>query len=132
MAYDTSARKHFSTAPMNALAMHLGPLLSLGFLFRPRQESVLPADLDVGYWELTLTGGSSAGGDLVPGYVWHDVYATYSGTPDATVHCTYVRGPDTSANGDTLCDGEGAASFRYEWNAAAGFQSEIMIQTLTG
>lgn len=96
--------------------------LALTFLL-PRQS--VPADFDAGYWDLTLSGGSSAGGEFVSGYVWHGVFARYSGTPGAEVHCTYTRGPDTSVNGDTVCDGEGAGSFRYRWNATAGWQGEI-------
>ena len=113
--------------------MHLlTPILSLNSLFLPRNEHALPVDLEAGYWNLTLSGGSST-----TGYVWHDVFSVYSGKPDTTVHCTYTRGPTTSASGDLLCDEmvlntvtSNQTSFRYEWNGAAGLQDFTVRQTV--
>lgn len=106
--------------------MHLlTKLLSVNSLLA-RHE---PANIDVGHWDLTLSGGSSSSG-----YVWHDVYSIYSGTPNVTVHCTYTRGPTTSATGDTVCDEmiadvvtSNMTTFRYQWNGASGLQSELDI-----
>src|SRR4051794_11719240 len=101
--------------------MHLlANLLSVNSLVVSRHEPALSANLDIGYWDLFLSGGSSSSG-----YVWHDVYSTYSGAPNITVHCTYARGPTTSAAGDTVCDEmtgdtitSNTTSFRYQWNGA--------------
>ncbi|KAK0640619.1 hypothetical protein B0T16DRAFT_514511 [Cercophora newfieldiana] len=114
-------------------AMHLlANLLSISSLVLPRQEPTLPANFDVGYWDLFLSGGSSSSG-----YSWHDVYSTYSGTPNVTVHCTYTKGPTTSAAGETLCDEmvsdvviSNTTSFRYQWNGASGLHNMTIQQTV--
>jgi hypothetical protein len=103
--------------------MRLASLLSFAssssVFLSPRHE------VEAGFWDVTVSKGTSA-----EGMVWHDVFSVYSGAPDATVHCSYVRGSQAGAVGETECDGVGSAGFRYEWNAEAGVQSEFCCFTL--
>jgi len=67
--------------------MHLlTKILSFHSLRETRADP--PASIDFGYWDLTLSGGSSSSG-----YVWHDVYSTYSGTPNARPTALTRKGP---------------------------------------